>query len=125
MSRFIASAKIAEFAASAEMEDRKLCARLEGTADLNAKSALDEFLLQLYWAAEQERAVEVVIDLRDLVFINSSCLKSFITWICAADEVAAPNRYRITFLAGPSLRAHSRSIDALATLADEIVTVVW
>src|SRR5947209_4431761 len=106
----IATTRIAEFAASAELEDGKIDARLEGTADLNAKTALDEFLLQLYWAAEQEHAAEVTVDLRHLNFINSSCLKSLITWICAADEIAAPNRYRITFLAGPSLRVQRASI---------------
>src|SRR5262252_8771336 len=86
------------FSATVESKDRTLSARLVGTADLDVKGALDEFLEQLHQSALAGNIAEVVMDFRELKFMNSSCLKGLVAWICTLQELPAPRRYRVVLV---------------------------
>ena len=60
---------------------------------------------------------EVVADFRELVFMNSSCLKEFVRWIAQVEERA--EHYRIRFLSDPDAQWQSRSLQALRAFAPE------
>jgi hypothetical protein len=112
-----------DFLATADCQENMVSARMAGTADLNVKTALDDFLLRLHQAAQAQHAAEVVMDFRGLKFMNSSCLKGLVTWICAVQELPAQNRYKIVLLSSPEMHWQRRSLAALTGLAGELVTI--
>jgi hypothetical protein len=112
-----------EFSATSERHDGIVSARLAGTADLAVKKTLDDFLAGLHTAAQSDRAEEVEVDFRDLKFMNSSCLKGLVTWICTVQELPPASRYRIVLLSSPEMRWQRRSLHALWCLATDLVTI--
>src|SRR4051794_22725608 len=84
-----------DFSAGAECQDGTINARLVGTADLNVKKALDDFLVKVHETAKANGVTEVNVDFRGLKFMNSSCLKGLVTWICAVQELPLQSQYRI------------------------------
>jgi hypothetical protein len=117
------SMEAADFSATAETQEQTVSARLVGTADLNVKRALDEFLVKLHATAQAAHAAEVVMDFRSLKFMNSSCLKGLVTWICAVQELPVPNQYRIVLVSSPEMHWQRRSLHALSCLATQLVTI--
>ena len=63
------------------------------------------------------------MDLRQLEFMNSSCLKCLMWWVSTVQEQPAEGKYKIEFLSSPSVYWQRRSLDALACLAEDIITV--
>jgi hypothetical protein len=55
--------------------------------------------------------------------MNSSCLKTFVWWISTIQDLAPGDHYRITFLSSPSMYWQRRSLNALACLAADLVSV--
>ena len=112
-----------DFTAEANADGRILAVKLAGNADLNVKAPLDKFLSSVHDEAQRRRVDEVSVDLRRLEFMNSSCLKSFVWWISTVQEQPSNAQYRITFLSSPSMYWQRRSLNALACLAAELVSV--
>jgi hypothetical protein len=112
-----------EFSAEADGSGRVFNLKMAGTADLNVKVQLDRFIGSVHDEALRVSAEEVVVDLRQLEFMNSSCLKTFVWWIGAVQEMAAGTGYRITFLSSPAMYWQRRSLHALACLASSLVTI--
>jgi hypothetical protein len=100
-----------------------LLVTLAGNADLNVKAELDRFMTAVHEEACLIGATEVVVDLKELEFMNSSCLKSFVWWISSVHELAAAHQYRITFVSSPAMYWQRRSLSALAGLATELVSI--
>jgi hypothetical protein len=96
---------------------------LAGNADLNVKADLDRFVGAVHAEAQRTRAKEVMVDLKELEFMNSSCLKSFVWWITRVQELATPYQYRIVFVSSPSMYWQRRSLSALAGLASDLVSI--
>ena len=114
--------KDTEFEASANLDGEKLTFRLWGNADLRVSGPLGPFLDSVDHEARRHQVREVVADLRELVFMNSSCLKEFVRWVAQVeDKVARP--YHIRFLSDPSAQWQTRSLQALRAFAPELVTI--
>ncbi len=114
--------KDAEFEATASFDGQSLVLRLWGNADLRVNAPLGPFLDSVDDEARRAHTGEVVADFRQLVFMNSSCLKEFVRWIAQVDE-RATDHYRIRFLSDPSAQWQSRSLQALRAFAPNLVTV--
>jgi anti-anti-sigma factor len=112
-----------DFTASAGAAGPALKVRLTGNADLNVKVELERFMLAVHEEARRTGAREVVVDVRELEFMNSSCLKSLVWWISSVQALGTGHQYRITFVSSPSMYWQRRSLGALAGLATEIVSV--
>jgi hypothetical protein len=112
-----------DFAASASSSERRILVSLTGTADLTVKSQLDRFLREVHAQAQRCLAEVVTVDVRQLEFMNSSCLKCFVWWISTVQEQAGEAKYRIVFITSPSVYWQRRSLNALACLADDIITI--
>ncbi len=112
-----------DFAAHASTSDRRIQVSLAGNADLTVKSQLDHFLREVHNEARRCLAEEVTVDVRQLEFMNSSCLKSFVWWISTVQEQAGDGRYRIVFVSSPTVYWQRRSLNALACLANEIISI--
>ena len=96
---------------------------LKGSADMEARPSLSQFVLQTHEEAERLSVTEVVVDVHELYFINSVCLKSFVVWIDRLSNTDPSNRYRLTFLVDSHLHWQDRSILALQRMAPDIVYV--
>lgn len=112
-----------DFAAQATASNRRIQVSLAGTADLTVKSQLDHFLREVHSEAQRCLAEEVTVDVRQLEFMNSSCLKSFVWWISTVQEQPGEAKYRIVFVSSPSVYWQRRSLNALACLANEIISI--
>ncbi len=112
-----------DFAAQATASDRRIQVSLTGTADLTVRTQLDQFLREVHSEAKRCSAEEVTVDVRRLEFMNSSCLKSFVWWISTVQEQADAGKYRIVFVSSPSVYWQRRSLNALACLANEIISI--
>ena len=66
---------------------------------------------------------EAVIDLRDLEFMNSSCFKSFVSWITDIQELEPAQQYKVRFLSNSKLHWQKRSLHSLRCFAVELITV--
>jgi hypothetical protein len=112
-----------DFAAQATASERRIQVSLTGTADLTVKVQLDRFLRDIHSEAQRCLAEEVTVDVRQLEFMNSSCLKCFVWWIGAVQEQVGDGRYRIVFVSSPTVYWQRRSLNALACLANEIISI--
>jgi hypothetical protein len=109
------------FQARPTLEGSRLDIAFSGTGDMNAIEILASYLPRVHAEALRLSVHEVRCDLRQLVFMNSSCFKSFVVWI---DTVkSAPIAYKIEFLTDPSLHWQRRSLEALRRLAVNIVSI--
>ncbi len=112
-----------DFAANASTGDRRIQVSLSGTADVTIRNQLDHFLREVHQEAQRRRAEEVTVDVRQLEFMNSSCLKCLVWWVSTVQEQPAEGKYRIVFVSSPSVYWQRRSLDALACLAGDIITI--
>jgi hypothetical protein len=112
----------AELRARLTLMDTALVAKLSGTADLRVTDSVEAILTRVHQKAMELRIPEVHVDLRDLEFMNSSCFKSFVSWISEVSDLTA-GQYRIRFLSNPSILWQRRSLHALSCFAAELVTI--
>jgi hypothetical protein len=112
----------AELRASLAQHDAALVAKLWGTADLRVTDSVEAILNRVHQKALELAVAEVRVDLRELEFMNSSCFKSFVSWISEVSDLTA-GQYRIRFLSNPSILWQRRSLHALSCFAAELVTI--
>jgi len=112
----------AELRARLTRHETLLVAKLSGTADLRVTDSVEAILTRVHQTALELAIVEVQMDLRDLEFMNSSCFKSFVSWISDVSEMTS-GQYRIRFLSNPSILWQRRSLHALSCFAAELVTI--
>lgn len=112
----------AELRARLTREGGALVAKLSGTADLRVTDSVEAILNRVHQKAMELGIVEVHMDLRELEFMNSSCFKSFVSWISDVSELPT-GQYRIRFLSNPSILWQRRSLHALSCFAAELVTI--
>lgn len=93
--------------------------KLSGTGDAEAVPPLDRFLKLVHKDLVDDRRGAVAVDLRELYFINSSCLKAFVSWIHKVKT--AENGYQIRLQMNPRLSWQRRSLEPLKRLAPKVV----
>jgi anti-anti-sigma factor len=109
--------------ADASLADSVMTARFRGTADVEAKPALDHYVAAMHEEACRVGASKVVVDFRELEFMNSSSFKVFVTWLSQVQELPADKQYRIHFVSNPSMHWQRRSLAALSCFAVDLVTI--
>jgi hypothetical protein len=102
---------------------KRLDALLAGNADMRSALELQDWLHALHLEAARLHVDEVVIDLRTLEFMNSSCFKGFLSWISEVRDGDAAHQYRIRFLSDPSMLWQRRSLHALSCFAVDLITI--
>ena len=113
----------AEFKAGTQREEARLRVSLSGHADVGAKGPLDGFVAEVDREASIGPVTEVVVDLRQLAFMNSSCLKTLVTWLNNVRQRPASGQYLIRFLQDRTAYWQERSLAALKAFAPAIVEV--
>jgi hypothetical protein len=113
----------ADLRCEASVEDDAVSVRLAGSAETASMAALEAMLREVHAAAVRVGAREVRVDLRRLEFMNSSCLKTFITWIGQVQELEAPRQYTVRFLSDDGKHWQRRSLGALSCFAVDLIRV--
>ena len=96
-----------------------LTLRLSGNGDGEVVTPLDRTFKQLHDELSFSGARSVVVDLGDLYFMNSSCLKAFVSWIYKVRTSGKP--YQIRMQLNPRQRWQQRGLEPLQRLAPAIV----
>jgi anti-anti-sigma factor len=112
-----------DFKADTYNRNDLLVLELVGTADLRVQPQLDEFLGKVNHLAQDRASREVVVDLRKLEFMNSSCFKAFVSWIGELQEMDARRQYKVRFLSEPRMLWQRRSLHALSCFAVDLITI--
>jgi hypothetical protein len=117
------AATLGDFAVEATLQDRAIVARFTGNADLRARETLEKFLVGLHAEAQRVAAEKVVVDFHRLEFMNSSCFKSFVSWIGEVQDLPADKQYRIHFRSNSEMLWQRRSLHALRCFAVDLITI--
>jgi hypothetical protein len=110
------------FTLRAENRAGKFEVTLAGNADMRVVSELDAALESLA-STLPKASPEIAFDIRELYFMNSSCFKCFVSFIVGALDLPAAERYKVVFLSNPRMHWQDRSLEALRSIATEIVRV--
>ncbi len=103
------------------IEDEVPRVRFSGNGDTEAVASLNRFLKHLHQELVAHDSPSVAVDFEELYFMNSSCLKAFVSWIYKVDTTGRP--YQIRLLMNPRLHWQSRSLATLQRLAPLVVQV--
>lgn len=117
------SVSLRDFSANVRAEGRSLVLRLSGNADMAAKDSLDSLLPRVHGEALRIGAAEVQVDFRQLEFMNSSCFKSFVTWISDVADLDPSKQYKIRLASNAEMHWQRRSLHALRCFAVDLITV--
>lgn len=119
----IADIKTADLQTETEVGSSAITTRLLGNAETGAMKDLSAYLSALHDKATVAKVAEVVVDLRSLEFMNSSCFKTFVTWISSLQDAPPESQYRVRFLADEKKHWQNRSLGALACFAVDLIRV--
>ncbi len=107
----------------ASFANRVLEARFVGTADLETRADLEAVVGALHAHTLREPTSTVVLDFRELEFMNSSSFKIFVAWLANVQELPQDKQYKITLRSNPNLHWQRRSLAALSCFAAELVSI--
>lgn len=111
------------FSSRIRREGETLHLLLEGDADMSAVDEIGRTLENVHKAARTLPTTLVIVDLRNLEFMNSSCFKKFVSWLGRVQELADDKRYLIRFLSDPHMHWQRRSLHVLQCFAPNVVSV--
>lgn len=106
-----------------EIGAASITSRLIGSAETDSRKDLDAYLRAVHAKVVSAELREVVVDLRSLEFMNSSCLKAFVTWVGIIHESPAKAQYKVRFLSDKKKHWQSRSLSALACFAIDLIQI--
>jgi hypothetical protein len=96
---------------------------LSGTADVVAQPHLEGLFRQVDLAALGIQAKRVRLDIRDLVFMSSSCFKQVVLWVQRILNLQVDARYQVVFLSALAQAWQARSLKTLTHFAQDVVRV--
>lgn len=104
-------------------EHDTLVLELSGSAESSLEKALGDALRGVTPEAARLGASEVVVDIRQVSFLTSSCLKDFLKWLQSVQELPSGQRYRVRFRFDPEITWQRSSLPALKAFAEDLVTL--
>jgi anti-anti-sigma factor len=118
-----ASTEAPQFSATADCAQQTLVVNLVGAIDFVNNGKVGEFMREVHAAARDRAVQEVIVDFRELEFMNSSCLKIFVAWFDTILGLPTPDQYRVIFVSNPKIRWQKQSLLALSCLAPGLVSI--
>jgi hypothetical protein len=109
--------------AQGQLTDGNLAVTFAGTADSETRDQLEDFVKAVHTEALRLKVPQVIVDFRELEFMNSSCFKIFVAWLAQLRDLGADSQYRIQIRSNPNLLWQRRSLAALSCFAIDLVTI--
>jgi hypothetical protein len=113
----------ADFSLTVTEDGPAVSVRMRGNGGMKAQHVLEPFLTALHQQVLQTGAREVTMDIRELEFMNSSCLKDMVFWLSTVRDSPPEQRYHIVFLSNPGYHWQKRSLHSLTCFATDFVNV--
>jgi hypothetical protein len=113
----------ADFSGGAIWADGTIALTIRGTADYAALDGLEMLLSRAHAEAHRRSATAMTVDLRELEFMNSSCMRSVLSWISDIQDLPSEARYRVTFRSDPKRHWQKRSLHTIRSFAVDLITV--
>lgn len=110
---------------STELKDGVVTVRLSGSAEVTATEALGAFFVRVHAATLEAHAKEVRVDLQDLEFMTSACLKTLLTWFDKIQRTPAESQYKVRLQGTKKRPWQSRSLAALSCFSMRLISVDW
>ncbi len=114
---------VGTFTAKQSHEKDALHLLFTGEADTAALHVIESFLQGAHALAESRGAKEVVLDLRKVNFMSSSCFTKLIGWVTRVRDTPEESRYRIRIQSNQASLWQRRSLHALQCFATELITI--
>jgi hypothetical protein len=105
------------------VDDDKIRLAMIGSAETPAFEALTTLVRRLQEQTHRRRPTEVVVDWRELDFMNSACLKTFVTWLGQLRDADEAAQYGVRFLFDRNKHWQRRTVGALQCFAPRLVTI--
>jgi anti-anti-sigma factor len=115
--------KAAHFSTSSALRGGVIVVSVSGNADMVVLEPLKAFLEAVDSEAKRLATSEVVFELADLFFMNSSCLSVLMRMVNGVSTAEAGRRYKLRFRVNPNLRWQKRSLRALSAVAQDVVLI--
>ncbi len=109
------------FGIQPELRGDLLSVKLTGTGDMAAAAPLGVYFKALQAEVTRLSLESVEFDVRALYFLNSSCLKAFITFICSLANQGL--KCKIRFITDARLGWQRRSLSALQRMSPGLVSI--
>ncbi|WP_437585848.1 hypothetical protein [Sorangium sp. So ce1000] len=103
------------------LREDTLSVKLTGTGDMAAVAPLGFLLKDLHAEAARLRVSAIEFDVRALYFLNSSCLKAFISFI--AGLASQGPKCKVEFITDARLGWQRRSLIAIERMSPELVSI--
>ena len=94
-----------------------------GAAETTAFGQLRTVLADVHDDVLRTSSRNVIVDVRELEFASSSCLKEFVTWLMRVVELEDSQRYQIRFRSNSHHSWQRRSLGAIAVFAGSVVQI--
>lgn len=94
-----------------------------GEGDVAALPTLEAILKDAHARALAAKAASVVLDLRTVSFMNSSCFTKLIGWVTRVRELPSEGQYKIRIRSNQELLWQRRSLHALQCFAVDLITI--
>jgi len=85
---------------------------------------LDPFFKRIHESALKNKISQIVIDLMDLNYINSSGITIFVKWIINLQQLPDTEKYTLKFICNPDHKWQKQSIAMLAKTAPKIISII-
>ncbi len=105
----------------ADYEERTRVLKLVGSADNATAPHLGALFGELHRELNAKRAKLLVIDMRDLEHLGTSCVRELVAWLEQLEDVT--DRYAIVLRSNPSIAWQRTTLPALSCFDPGFVTV--
>jgi hypothetical protein len=111
----------AAFSVDYVMDGETVIIKMRGNGDMEAAPILSRYVSVLHGHAHRLKAKTIRVEVGDLYFLNSSCLKSFASLVALDTQLPPDDRYKIIFCIG--LPWQRRTFEALRILGRGLVAI--
>jgi hypothetical protein len=103
------------------VDSATIAVKLSGNADSHAVLPLELFLKQLHEKVVEDGGTEVHVDLVDLYFMNSSCIKALASWMHKVKITGSA--YKVYLEINPRLPWQRRSLEPIRRLTPTVAVL--
>jgi hypothetical protein len=112
-----------QFSTAGSHDGNAIRISLSGDANLNAAEPVARLLMSVHNEAKRLQVKSVIVDFSKLEFINSACIKRFVTWISHVRDLDPESQYQIRLVADDKVPWQRRSMSALRCVAVRLVSL--
>jgi len=105
----------------ADWDDRARVLKLIGSADNATAAGLARLFDDLHVDLLGKQATQITVDMRDLDFLGTACVKELLGWIEKLEDLA--ERYTIKLRSNPTIAWQRTTLPALSCFDTALLTV--